>query len=215
MGTYNLTWHVLSHTKGLVPCNTLCSSVKWLGSDPDATLVGALDDALKALAGSGTLADTYGAKGFGTTDQSKWGWVPTVNQSWGDLDAVANAGIGLGLIPQPNLGARPTQNRSTWMQAITLDKKGISGLDVLVPGESGFISKTGTPSPHFNDQVSLVQQLRVQAHGGSRRLNRAPREPDPSGPPRGPRAVTTMAGPRRPGHCSDPPLHGETVRFWC
>jgi penicillin amidase len=159
LGTYNLLWHVLGHTKGIVPCTTLCSTVDWLGQDPDATLVGSLDDALSALSGTGTLADTFGAAGFGTTDQSKWGWVPTENQNWGDLDAVASAGVSLGLLPQPNLGTSPTQNRSTWMQAITLGKKGVRGEDVLVPGESGFISKTGAFSPHFNDQVNLFNDF--------------------------------------------------------
>lgn len=164
MGTFNLLWHVIGHSKELVPCNTLCSTVKWLGPDPDTTLVGALDDALNALSGTGPLQDTDGSNGFGTTDQSKWGWEPTVNQNWGsDLDAVAQAGVSLGLIHQPNLGASATQNRSTWMQAITLTKKGISGVDVLVPGISGFISKTGTVSPHFDDQVSLFNEFEYKA----------------------------------------------------
>jgi penicillin G amidase len=155
--TFNLVLHVLAHTHGIVPCNTLCASVNYLGNDRNGLLVGALDDALALLSGTSVLPGTHGATGFGTTAITKWGWVPAQNEDWAaDLDPVANTAVSLGLLHKPDLGTSPTQNRSTWMQAIDLSvPSGISGVAVLPPGESGFISKDGTFSPHFADQVGL------------------------------------------------------------
>ena len=161
-GTYNLLWHVLGGTKGIVPCDTLCSNEQWLGPKPDATLVGALRDALVALAGKAELPGTHGAHGYGTTDVTKWKWVPNLDKDWSDLDPVANAAASLGLLKKPKLGVSPTQNRSTWMQAMVLTPTQISGTSVFAPGESGFIAKNGTFDPHFADQVPLFNAFRYK-----------------------------------------------------
>jgi penicillin amidase len=154
-GTYNLLWHVIARTRGIVPCDTLCSSVAWFGGDRAGAMVGALDDAMALLSGTGELPGTRGAHGYGTTDITKWGWVPNHNKDWADLDPVANAAADLGLLSKPDLGTSPTQNRSTWMQAMDVSRAGIHGVAVLPPGESGFIARDGTFSPHFADQVPL------------------------------------------------------------
>jgi penicillin amidase len=41
------------------------------------------------------------------------------------------------------------------MQAMDVSRAGIHGVAVLPPGESGFIARDGTFSPHFADQVPL------------------------------------------------------------
>jgi penicillin amidase len=160
--TFNLLWHAISGTTGLVPCNRMCANVDYLGPDHAAVLVGALDDAMARLSGTDELPGTRGAHGFGTTDITKWGWIANPNKDWADLDPVANAAIDLGLLPKPDLGTSPTQNRSTWMQAIDLGRHSITGIAVLPPGESGFISKAGVFSPHFNDQVSLFNAFQYK-----------------------------------------------------
>jgi penicillin amidase len=160
--TYNLVWHALSGTSGLVPCDTMCANVDYFGGDPAARMAEALDTALSTLAGTGTLPGTHGAPAFGTTDMSKWGWVAFHNKDWGDLDPIANAAADLGLLHIPDLGTSPTENRSTWMQAMDASKDGIKGVAVLPPGESGFIAPDGTFSPHFNDQVGLFNSFQYK-----------------------------------------------------
>ncbi|MDQ1518937.1 MAG: penicillin amidase, partial [Actinomycetota bacterium] len=161
--TFNLLWHVLDRTRGLVPCNRLCADVDYFGGHRNAILIGALDDAIALLSGTGVLPGTHGAHGFGTNDITQWGWVPAQNKDWSDLDPVANAAADLGLLQKPALGTSPTQNRSTWMQAMDVAPSGIRGVAVLPPGESGFISKDGTFSPHFNDQVPLFNDFRYKS----------------------------------------------------
>ena len=87
--------------------------------------------------------------GFGTTDVSKWGYQPATDQNWDDLDPLAQAA---GVVT--HCGASASQNRSTFMMAIDADRH-MTGQDVLPPGQSGFISAAGVPSPHLCDQVSL------------------------------------------------------------
>jgi penicillin G amidase len=154
-GTFNLLWHALDGTRGVVPCDRLCSTVDYFGGRPEVIMVEALDDAMARLAGTAVLPGTHGAPGFGTTDMSKWGWVAFENKDWSDLDPVANAAADLGLLHKPDLGRSATQNRSTWMQAIDVGPHELTGVSVLPPGESGFIDRNGVFSPHFADQVTL------------------------------------------------------------
>jgi len=161
-GTYNLLWHVLGATKGLVPCNRLCAKTDYFGGKTDEVLVQSLVDALGVLAGTAELPGTHGAKGFGTADQTKWGWVAFHDKNWADLDPVANTAADLGLLQKPDLGTSPTQNRSTWMQTMDLSPAGIRGASVFAPGESGFIAKDGTFSPHFADQVPLFNDFKYK-----------------------------------------------------
>ena len=59
----------------------------------------------------------------------------------------------------PTSGRVGTENRSTWMQAMDVGPPAITGVSVMPPGESGFIARDGTFSPHFNDQVPLFNQF--------------------------------------------------------
>jgi penicillin amidase len=157
--TYNLLWHALDGTRGLVPCDRMCATVDYYGGNPGQVMAAALDDAMGLLAGTGVLPGTRGALGFGTTDITKWGWVPAQNKDWADLDPVANAAADLGLLQKPDLGTSGTENRSTWMQSMDVGPAAITGVSVLPPGESGFIASDGTFSPHFADQVPLFNRF--------------------------------------------------------
>jgi hypothetical protein len=61
----------------------------------------------------------------------------------------------------PNCGTSPAQNRSTYMQAIDLNQQ-VVGVNVLPPGQSGFISAAGTPDPHLCDQVGLFNSFQYK-----------------------------------------------------
>lgn len=160
--TYNLLWHVLGATSGLVPCDRLCAKTDYFGGKTDDVLVQSLQDVVTTLGGTAELPGTHGAHGFGTADVSKWGWVAAHDKDWSDLDPVANTAADLGLLKKPDLGTSPTQNRSTWMQAVELTPSTIKGVAVFAPGESGFIAKDGTFSPHFADQVPLFNDFRYK-----------------------------------------------------
>jgi penicillin G amidase len=45
------------------------------------------------------------------------------------------------------------------MQSMDVGSTGITGVSVLPPGESGFLARDGTFSPHFADQVPLFNQF--------------------------------------------------------
>jgi hypothetical protein len=57
-----------------------------------------------------------------------------------------------------HLGRSPSQERSTYMQGLELGRR-IRGVNVLPPGQSGFISKTGQLDPHFGDQIGLFDRF--------------------------------------------------------
>jgi penicillin amidase len=145
--TYNLTYHILSGTHGLVPCGQLCYKGGYFGGNRDQILVESVNDAIGLLSGTGPLLGNYGAHGFGTTDVSAWTWQPYPNIDWNQLDPLAE-GITL------NLPKSPEQERSTYMQAIDLSSN-IAGINVVAPGESAFINEAGQPSPNFGDQIGL------------------------------------------------------------
>ncbi len=97
------------------------------------------------------MLDNGDATGFGTSDISKWGWTPYPDINWDSLDPVA-----LGVTT--HFGSSPSQERSTYMQLLELSTP-IRGVNVLPPGQSGFISKAGVPSPHFGDQIRLFDSF--------------------------------------------------------
>ncbi len=103
-GTFNLLWHDLDGTRGLVPCDRMCATYDYFDGKPDQLMMQALDDALALLAGTDVLPGTHGAHGFGTTDITKWGWVAAQNKDWSDLDPIANTAADLGLLVKPDLG---------------------------------------------------------------------------------------------------------------
>jgi penicillin G amidase len=145
--TYNLTEHILAGTHDLVPCGTLCFHGDYFAGHHDQILIESLNDAITILAGTGPQLDNGNANGFGSTGISRWGWKPWPDINWDELDPVA---IGV----TTHFGSSPSQERSTYMQMLELSTP-IRGINVLPPGQSGFITKAGRPSPHFGDQIRL------------------------------------------------------------
>jgi penicillin amidase len=145
MGTYNLLYHILQHTPGIVPCGTLCYQGSYLGGHGNELLVESLNDAIAILSGTGTQLG-QDVPGFGTTDITQWGYQPAQDQNWDSLDPLA---VGV----TTHCGTSATQNRSTFMMAVDVGPHGVTGSDELPPGESAFISAAGIPSPHLCDQV--------------------------------------------------------------
>jgi penicillin amidase len=153
MGTYNFLYHILARTSGLVPCGTLCYQSSYFGGHQDQLLVESLNDAIKILSGTGTQLG-QDVPGFGTADIAKWGYRPAQDQDWDSLDPLA---VGV----TTHCGTSASQNRSTFMMAVDVGPA-VTGQDELPPGESGFISAAGVPSPHLCDQVSLFNDFRYK-----------------------------------------------------
>ena len=149
--TYNLEYHILAGTKGIVPCGTLCYHGDYFQGNRDHLLVESLNDAITLLSGTGPILGNGKAHGFGTTNINAWGWVPYPDINWDSLNPLA---FGI----TTHFGSSPSQERSTYMQAIDLGPR-ISGLNVLPPGQSGFINLVGQPNAHFGDQVPLFNQF--------------------------------------------------------
>ncbi len=147
MGTYNLLYHILARTHGLTPCGTLCYTGGYFAGHRDQLLVESLNDAITILSGTGTQLG-QDVPGFGTADIAKWGYQPAQDQNWDSLDPLA---VGV----TTHCGTSASQNRSTFMMAVDVGRHVLTGQDELPPGESGFISAAGTPSPHLCDQVGL------------------------------------------------------------
>jgi penicillin G amidase len=151
MGTYNLLYHILAGTRGLVPCWTLCYRGSYFGGHEDQLLVESLNDAISILSGTGTQLG-QNVPGFGTTNISKWGYRPAENINWTSLlDPLA-------INVKTRCGVSAAQNRSTFMMAVDVGPV-VTGQDLLPPGESGFISVAGVPSRHMCDQVRMFNDF--------------------------------------------------------
>jgi penicillin G amidase len=148
--TYNFLYHILAHVRGIVPCGTLCYSGDYFAGHRDQILVQSVNDAIAILSGTGTQLG-QNVPGFGTPDISAWGYEPAQDTDWDSLDPLA-AGV------HTNCGTSASQNRSTYMQAIDM-RPPVVGVNVLPPGQSGFISAAGVPSPHLCDQVGLFDSF--------------------------------------------------------
>ncbi|MGO9484716.1 MAG: hypothetical protein ACLPX9_09065, partial [Rhodomicrobium sp.] len=135
-----------SHEPGIVPCGTLCYTGDYFAGNEDRILIESVNDAITILSGTGTQLG-QDVPGFGTPDIADWGYKPAQDTNWNDLDPLA---IGV----TTNCGTSASQNRSTYMQAIDMNSR-VTGQNVLPPGQSGYISFKGVPSPHFCDQVNL------------------------------------------------------------
>ena len=153
MATYNMLYHILHKTHGLVPCGTLCYQGGYFAGHRDQLLVESLNDAITILSGTGPQLG-QNVPGFGTTDISKWGYQPAQDQNWDSLDPLA---VGI----TANCGTSASQNRSTFMMAVDVGAT-LTGQDELPPGQSAFISSAGVPSPHFCDQVGLFNDFRYK-----------------------------------------------------
>lgn len=156
MCTYNFLYHVLARPKNIVPCGRLCYTGNYFGSSTEQPLilVESVNDAITILSGKGTQLG-QDVPGFGTTNISKWGYVPAQDTNWNNLDPAA---IGV----NAHCGTSSSQNRSTYMQAIDMGPT-VTGRNELPPGQSGFISSKGVPSPHMCDQVSLFNSFKYKA----------------------------------------------------
>jgi penicillin G amidase len=152
-GTYNFLYHVLAGTHGLVPCGTLCFTGQYFAGHEDQLLVESVNDTITILSGTGTQLG-QDVPGFGTPDIAKWGYQPAIDTDWNDLDPLA-AGVTL------DCGSSASQNRSTYMQAIDLNQQMV-GFNELPPGQSGFISASGDPSPYMCDQVRLFNTFQYK-----------------------------------------------------
>jgi penicillin amidase len=150
MGTYNMLYHILHHTHGVLPCVTLCYTGSYFAQHRDQLLVESVNDAITILSGTGTQLG-QDVPGFGTTDISKWGFQPAQDQNWDSLDPLA-AGV------TTHCGTSASQNRSTFMEALDVGKT-VVGQDLLPPGQSAFISAAGVPSPHLCDQVAMFNNF--------------------------------------------------------
>lgn len=150
MGTYNFLYHALAHTAGLAPCGSLCYTGDYFGGNQNRILVESLNDAIAILSGTGTQLG-QDVPGFGTSEIAKWRYQPAQDQDWDSLDPLA-----LGVTT--HCGTSASQNRSTYMQAIDMTPQ-VIGQNVLPPGQSGFLSASGTPSPHLCDQVGLFNSF--------------------------------------------------------
>jgi len=154
MATYNFLYHILAHTHGVLPCGTLCFTGRYFAGHRSQLLVESLNDAIRILSGTGPQLG-QNVKGFGTTDIAKWGYQPAQDQNWDSLDPLAQ-GV------TANCGTSASQNRSTFMMAVDVGPRFVTGQDELPPGQSGFISAAGTPSPHLCDQVGLFNDFRYK-----------------------------------------------------
>src|SRR6516162_692871 len=150
MATYNMLYHILHNTHGLVPCGTLCYKGGYFAGHRDQLLVESLNDAIAVLSGTGTQLG-QNVPGFGATDISQWGYQPAQDQNWDSLDPLA-------VRITTNCGTSATQNRSTFMMAVDVGPT-LTGQDELPPGQSAFISAAGVPSPHLCDQVGLFNDF--------------------------------------------------------
>jgi penicillin amidase len=154
MGTYNLLYHILAHTHGVRPCGTLCHTGGYFAGHRGKLLVESLNDAITILSGTGAQLG-QNVPGFGTTDIARWGYQPAQDQNWDSLDPLAQ-GV------TTNCGTSASQNRSTFMMAVDVGPRLVTGRDELPPGQSGFISAAGVPSPHLCDQVGLFNDFRYK-----------------------------------------------------
>ncbi|MHB8220654.1 MAG: penicillin acylase family protein, partial [Acidimicrobiales bacterium] len=166
MTSYNMILHALEHLNkastrlGIVPCTSICYTGTYFGGNPNQILVESLNNAITILSSSTSHQLGHStAPGFGTPTITKWGWVPTQNETWsGSLTPVAQAAT---VTVKSVCGTSASQNRSTYY--LDMDMAPVPfGEQLMPPGESGFIglhlTSNGTvsavPSPYLCDQVA-------------------------------------------------------------
>ncbi|MDA8313498.1 MAG: penicillin acylase family protein [Actinomycetota bacterium] len=182
MTSYNFTYHILAKVSGIVPCTRLCYTGTYFGGHQAQILVESLNDAISILSGTGSQLGHTTVPGFGTTTIGAWGWQPTQNVTWsGRLTPVARAA---GITLKSVCGTSAEQNRSTYY--IDMDMAPVPfGVELMPPGESGFISATGVPSTHICTQVQMFNDFQYAPFGSS-----VSGVTPPSGPSRGGTTVT-------------------------
>ncbi|KNE26612.1 penicillin G acylase [Achromobacter spanius] len=117
------------------------------GKRPEAVSLAALDEALAAL-----------QKAYGQ-DPATWR-IPAPPMVFAPKNFLG--------VPQADdkavLSFTATQNRGTENNMTVFDGKGVRAVDVVAPGQSGFVAPDGTPSVHTRDQFDLYN------HFGSKRV---------------------------------------------
>ena len=112
------------------------------GKRPEAVTLAALDDALA------TLQKTYGQ------DPANWR-IPAPPMVFAPKNFLG--------VPQADdkavLSYAATQNRGTENNMTVFDAKGVHAVDVVAPGQSGFVAPDGTPSVHTRDQFDLYNRF--------------------------------------------------------
>jgi hypothetical protein len=140
----------------------------YFGGNRDRIVVESLNDAITLLSGTGPLPELGFSKcdgssdavhGFGTADPTAWKWEPPTDLDFDCLDSFANNLLSVGT-KATSFGKAPSENRSTYMQALELAKP-IRGQNVIAPGQSGFIKHlaflSGEADPHMGDQADLFR----------------------------------------------------------
>lgn len=112
------------------------------GKRPEAVTLAALDEALA------TLQKTYGQ------DPAAWR-IPAPPMVFAPKNFLG--------VPQADdkavLSYSATQNRGTENNMTVFDAKGVHAVDVVAPGQSGFVAPDGTPSVHTRDQFDLYNRF--------------------------------------------------------
>ena len=89
---------------------------------------------------------------YGTADMNKW-LLPVIAQEFffTNYNGIPQADS------NENLFLPIQMNRGTENHMVVLDHKGVSGVNVCPPGESGFVSPQGVRDPHYDDQMELYK----------------------------------------------------------
>nr|WP_314357150.1 penicillin G acylase [uncultured Achromobacter sp.] len=123
------------------------------GKRPESVTLAALDDALA------TLQKTYGQ------DPAAWR-IPAAPMVFAPKNFLG--------VPQADdkavLSFPSTQNRGTENNMTVFDGKGVRAVDVVAPGQSGFVAPDGTASVHSRDQFDMYRDF------GSKRVWFTPAE---------------------------------------
>src|SRR5262249_25045178 len=125
--TYNMLLHLLRGAASGVPQHF---SGDYFGGHRDQIIVESVNDAIRLLSGTGALPEmgfsrcdgsSDAVHGFGTADPTQWGWQPPADLDFDCLDNFANNLLAIGTKPT-TFGTVPSENRSTYMQALELGK---------------------------------------------------------------------------------------------
>jgi hypothetical protein len=139
----------------------------YFGGHRDEIIVQSLNDAISSSPaaaplpemGFGTCTGSDAVHGFGTPDPTAWGWQPPVDLDFDCLDNFASHLLALGTKPT-SFGKAPSENRSTYMQALELGKP-IRGEKRATAGTVGLHQASrplmGEADPHMGDQAELFR----------------------------------------------------------
>ena len=162
--TFNLLWHALDGTRGLVPCDRHVRDHRLLRRQARPSSWRRPSTMRWRCCRAPTCSRARTARTASERPTSRNGdGSPAQNKDWSDLDPIAERRCR----PRAARQARPraracTENRSTWMQSMDVGPADITGVSVLPPGESGFISKQRHLQPDTSPTKSpALRWLRI------------------------------------------------------